>query len=118
MLKIDMEFRKGILFIRLCGKLNKYTVHQIDENVIPVILKHGLKFIVVNVDKLESIDSHGIETLIKLNELVSKWNGKTTLCSLNKYMKDSIYNTDLKNKYFETSDELTAIEVFKIWQKK
>ena len=52
--------------------------------------------------------------LIKLNELVSRWNGKTTLCSINKYMKDDINNTDLKNKYFETSDELTAIEVFKI----
>ena len=114
MLKIDMEFRKGILFIRLEGKLNKYTVNEINDNVIPVILKHGLKFIVVNLDKLYSIDSEGIEMLIKLNELVSRWNGKTTLCSINKYMKDDINNTDLKNKYFETSDELTAIEVFKI----
>lgn len=114
MLKIDMEFRKGILFIRLVGKLNKYTVNEINDNVIPVILKHGLKFIVVNLDKLYSIDSEGIEMLIKLNELVSRWNGKTTLCSINKYMKDDINNTDLKNKYFETSDELTAIEVFKI----
>ena len=114
MLKIDMEFRKGILFIRLVGKLNKYTVNVINDNVIPVILKHGLKFIVVNLDKLYSIDSEGIEMLIKLNELVSRWNGKTTLCSINKYMKDDINNTDLKNKYFETSDELTAIEVFKI----
>ena len=109
-----MEFRKGILFIRLEGKLNKYTVNEINDNVIPVILKHGLKFIVVNLDKLYSIDSEGIEMLIKLNELVSRWNGKTTLCSINKYMKDDINNTDLKNKYFETSDELTAIEVFKI----
>ena len=114
MLKIDMEFRKGILFIRLEGKLNKYTVNEINDNVIPVILKHGLKFIVVNLDKLYSIDSEGIEMLIKLNELVSRWNGKTTLCSINKYMKDDINNTDLKSKYFETSDELTAIEVFKI----
>ena len=114
MLKIDMEFRKGILFIRLEGKLNKYTVNEINDNVIPVILKHGLKFIVVNLDKLYSIDSEGIEMLIKLNELVSRWNGKTTLCSINKYMKNDINNTDLKNKYFETSDELTAIEVFKI----
>ena len=109
-----MEFRKGISFIRLEGKLNKYTVNEINDNVIPVILKHGLKFIVVNLDKLYSIDSEGIEMLIKLNELVSRWNGKTTLCSINKYMKDDINNTDLKNKYFETSDELTAIEVFKI----
>ena len=114
MLKIDMEFRKGILFIRLQGKLNKYTIHKIEDNVIPVILKHGLKFIVINLDKLQSIDSCGIEMLIKLNELVSRWNGKTTMCSLNRYMKENINKTDLKSKYFETSDELTAIEVFKI----
>ena len=26
MLKINMEYRKGILFVRLKGNLNKYTV--------------------------------------------------------------------------------------------
>ena len=109
-----MEFRKGILFIRLQGKLNRYTVYKIEDNVIPVILKHGLKFLVINLDKLQSIDSYGIEMLIKLNELVSRWNGKTTMCSLNEYMKENINNSDLRSKYFETSDELTAIEVFKI----
>ena len=109
-----MEFRKGILFIRLQGKLNRYTAYKIEDNVIPVILKHGLKFLVINLDKLQSIDSYGIEMLIKLNELVSRWNGKTTMCSLNKYMKENINNSDLRSKYFETSDELTAIEVFKI----
>ena len=109
-----MEFRKGILFIRLQGKLNRYTVYKIEDNVIPVILKHGLKFLVINLDKLQSIDSYGIEMLIKLNELVSRWNGKTTMCSLNKYMKENINNSELRSKYFETSDELTAIEVFKI----
>ncbi len=114
MLKIDMEFRKGILFIRIIGKLNKYTISDFSDNVIPVILKHGLKYLVINLDKLESIDSYGIKELIKINDLVSKWNGKATLCSINECMKENIYKSDLTGRFFETSDELTAIEVFKI----
>lgn len=114
MLKIDMEFRKGILFIRLIGKLNKKTVNTFNNEIIPVILKHGLKYIVVNFDKLSSIDINGIEALIELSDLVSRWNGKTTLCSINENVKANLYNTEVTNRYFEVSDELTALKVFEI----
>ena len=109
-----MEFRKGILFIRLIGKLNKYTVSTFNTEIIPVVLKHGLKYIVINFDKLESIDVKGIESLIELNDIVSKWDGKTTLCSINEKIKNNIYTSEVTNRYFEVSDELTALEVFEI----
>jgi len=117
MLKIDMEFRKGILFIRLKGQLNKKTVEVFNNEIIPVVLKHGLKNIVINFDKLNSIDLKGIESLIELNDLVSRWNGKTTLCSINEKMKKNIYESKIYDRFYEVSDELTALEVFKIWKK-
>ena len=52
MLKINMEFSKGILWIRLDGILNKTTSNTFDDEVIPVILKHGIKYVVVNLDKV------------------------------------------------------------------
>ena len=36
MLKINMEFSKGILWIRLDGILNKTTSNTFDDEVIPV----------------------------------------------------------------------------------
>ena len=55
MLKINMEFSKGILWIRLDGILNKTTSNTFDDEVIPVILKHGIKYVVVNLDKVNVI---------------------------------------------------------------
>lgn len=115
MLKIDMEFKKGILFVRLEGSLNKNNIEKFNNSVIPVVLKHGLKYVVVNLDKVNSIDIKGIESLMELNEIVSKWEGKTTLCSLtNKEVKTSLRNSDYNSMFYETSNELTALGVMKL----
>lgn len=115
MLKIDMEFKRGILFVRLEGNLNKQNIEKFNNDVIPVVLKHGLKYIVVNLDKVNSIDIDGIESLMELNEIVSRWDGKTTLCSLtNKQVKSTLKQSDYSNMFYETSNELTALGVMRI----
>ena len=48
MLNIEMEFKSGILWVRLSGKLYENTVNTFNEEVLPVILKHGIMYIVVN----------------------------------------------------------------------
>lgn len=116
MLKINMEFSKGILWIRLDGILNKTTSNTFDDEVIPVILKHGIKYVVVNLDKVNVIDLKGIESLISLNEVVRSMNGKTTLCSLsNRKVKNILNKSEYNNTFYETSNELTALGVMKIW---
>ena len=115
MLKIDMEFKKGILFVRLEGSLNKKNVEKFNADVIPVILKHGLKYVVVNLDKVNAIDIEGIESLMELNEIVRTLEGKTTLCSLtSKQVKNCLKESDYNNLFYETSNELTALGVMKI----
>ncbi len=115
MLKINMEFSKGILWIRLDGLLNKTTSNTFDDEVIPVILKHEIKYVVVNLDKVNVIDLKGIESLISLNEVVRSMNGKTTLCSLtNREVKNILNKSEYNNTFYETSNELTALGVMKI----
>lgn len=117
MLKVDMEFKKGILFVRLEGSLNKRNIEKFNNEVIPVVLKHGLKFVVVNLDKVNTIDTNGIESLMELNEIVSEFDGKTTLCSLtNSNVKTSLRESDYNNLFYETSNELTALGVMKLWK--
>ena len=53
MLNIEMEFKSGILWVRLSGKLYENTVNTFNEEVLPVILKHGIMYIVVNLDKMK-----------------------------------------------------------------
>lgn len=115
MLKITMEFRKGILFVRLDGELTKKTASELENNVIPVVLKHGIRFVVVNLDRVNLIDTKGIEALMELNDVAVKNNGRTTLCSLtSRQVKNSLHSSIYNNKFFETSNELTALGVMRI----
>ena len=53
-----MEFRKGILFIRLKGDLNKDTIKG--------IIDKDFKYVVLNIDDMYSIDSYSIKYLNKI----------------------------------------------------
>lgn len=115
MLKIELEFRKGILFVRLDGELNKYTVNNFDEEVVPVILKHGIKRIVINLDRLNTIDINGINRLINVNEITRNLNGRTIICSISSNeVKEKLKDKEYVSKFYETSNELTALGVMKI----
>ena len=118
MLNINMEFKKGILFIRLDGLLNKRTKETFDNDVLPVVLDNELKYIVVNLDKVLEVDTYGIECLNDLNDIVASFNGKTTLCSLtNKKVKQKIEESKFISSFYETNNELTELGVMKLWTK-
>ncbi len=114
MLKINMEFKKGVLFIRLDGSLDNISIDKFNNEVLSLVLNNGLKQIVVNLDKVYNIDEKGIDGLLNLSEIVSSFNGKTTLCSLtNKKVKSLINKINTFN-FYESQNELTALGVMKI----
>ena len=72
MLKIILEFRKGILFARLQGKLTKDTVSDFQEEVINLIQKNGIHTVVINVEELEELDLKGMNALLYCYESCKK----------------------------------------------
>lgn len=68
MLKINTEFRKGIMFIRLNGEVNKLNIDN--------IFVSDFKYVVLNFDNLLSIDSEAIKDIIDYNKMITKNNGK------------------------------------------
>ena len=72
MLKTNMEFSKGILFIRLKGDLNKNTIWG--------IIDRDFKYIVLNIDNMYSIDAYSINYLNKLYKKVEDTRGKMIIC--------------------------------------
>ena len=115
MLKICMEFKKGILFIRLDGILNRITKDKFDTEVLPLVLDNGLKYVVLNLDKVNYIDSYGVNSLSELGDILYNQNGKTTLCSLtSEQVKNKIEEIEYKGLFYETNNELTALRVMKI----
>ena len=67
-----MEFRKGILFIRLKGDLNRNTIKG--------VIDEDFKYIVLNIDDMYSIDSYSIKYLNKIYMLYENDNNKFIIC--------------------------------------
>lgn len=67
-----MEFRKGILFIRLKGDLNKKTIRE--------IIYDDFKYVVLNLDDMYSIDSYSIKYLTRIYQNIECSSGKLIIC--------------------------------------
>ncbi len=72
MLKTNIEFSRGILFIRLKGDLNKNTLKDIKIK--------DFKFIVLNIDNMYSIDSYSIKYLNNIYKKKKEKDGKMIIC--------------------------------------
>ena len=115
MLDINYEVRKGILFIRLGGILNKSTVSKLQTEVTDMIKDNGIRNVVFNLKELESIDIKGINNLLYNYEICHNNKGKSLICGINNSLvRHRINNTRLLKYMIETSDELSAFNIIKL----
>lgn len=115
MLNINMEFRKGILFIRLSGVLNEKTVEKLKEEVTQLVSKQGIRNLVFNLEEVRNVDIKGINGLLENYQICKKNDGKTLVCNLdNSLVKHRIYNSRLLNYMYEASDEISAINILNL----
>lgn len=91
MLKINMEYRKGILFVRLKGWLNEITINDFDKVLTDFIQKQGIKYIVFNLQKLERMDIYGKRGLVKILKMVKDNQGLGYLCG-KRIINDECFN--------------------------
>ena len=80
MLKIDYEFRKGIFFIRFIGKMNKYTSLEYGREIKLLLSMNRFKYVVINVNYLETIDNDGVDYLRDIYNMTRKEHGYLVLC--------------------------------------
>lgn len=99
MLKINTEFRKGIMFIRIKGNLTKNNIDKVEYK--------DFKYIVFNFDNLLSIDSYSINYIINYNNKITKENGKLIICGKN----NSLGNDLFKNKIPIIDNEIKAFNI-------
>ena len=79
MLKVLMEFRKGILFVRLYGNFNEENINTFDKEVKEVIINSGIIYVVLNTYNLDSICNSGIKEIKRLRKILKKQEGELFL---------------------------------------
>ncbi|MFA5602442.1 MAG: STAS domain-containing protein [Bacilli bacterium] len=115
MLDIDIEFRKGILFVRLGGVLDISSSNKLNEELIPILKDNGIKYLVFNIENLNYIDLDGINSLKQKYNIISNNKGQILVCGIkNGLVKQRIDNSSLFNYMFETSNELAAFNIINL----
>lgn len=112
-MKINFEFRKGLLFIRLKGILNKETSGNLYKQLDNFIKEKGVKYFVINLEELDYIDKDGLDMMRRQYEDVIMHNGKLVICGYqNKYIQ-TIVEEEMEGVY-KTQNELAAFHMIQI----
>ena len=114
MLNVGTEFRKGILFVRLRGHLNKDTINKLNKKVTNVVKDNGIRNIVFNFTNLKSIDIKGINAIFYNYELCKNNQGRSLMCGNNNKISKKIKKSRLINYVYEIPDELSAIKILNL----
>ncbi len=101
MFKVLMEFRKGILFVRLYGILNNETIEQFKSEVKEVIISSGIKYVVLNISNIDSVSKEGIKEIKNLRKILKKSDGEFFLFGGEIKELSSLVNLENELKVFE-----------------
>lgn len=107
MLDISMEFKKGILFVRLKGVINGDTSKILENNIIKTIKNNQIKYLLINFEKTKYIDQYGIHTISKIYHLIKLLQGKFIVCGIKTLINLStqpleyLYHVDVEEKSYE-----------------
>ncbi len=111
MLDIDMEFKQGILLVRLKGILNGDTVGILKRDLEMVIKDNGIRYVLLNLKKLSYIDRYGLEAIKKSYDQIQNNNGKLIICGINKLF---CQNNILTDNLYQVNEEITAYEIINL----
>lgn len=110
MLKMDLEYNQGILFVRLDGELNRMTSYKVNNYLVPVILKHKIKYLIYNFYNLKDIDDCGVDALLNTKSAVKMNKGIIRLCEVDKQLNRKLNKIRIK----KIDDELVALRTIEV----
>ena len=102
MVDLNIEFTRGVLFVRLAGILNEVSSMDVEEKVFEIIKDGVIRFVVFNVKNLEMSDS--VKLFDKCQKLLEENDGRMLICG------DEMSAYDLEY----VSDELSALKLLSI----
>jgi len=114
MLEIDLEFVRGMLFVRLDGVLDINTYTKLSDCLDKMIHEKGLKYFVVNLESLDYIDENGLQAIINRYFDVVLHDGKLVICGYDDRFKQNFEVESIFKQIVRTNNELGALKLINI----
>lgn len=95
MLDVNFEFIKGILFVRLEGRINSKSVSSLNTSLIEIISKGGIKYLVFNINNVKFEEK--ISLFDNCNSIIKKNGGKMFFCGLKNKIESISSNYEIVN---------------------
>ena len=97
MLKMDLEYESGVFFIRLIGNLTKSNTHKLNNYILPILKKHKIKKVIINLSKINTIDELGVEAILNIKCIVKLNKGDVRLCETDYFTLSKLKRLHIKN---------------------
>ena len=114
MLDINMEFIRGMLFVRLDGTLDGNTYTKLSDCLYTMIHEKGLKYFVVNLENLNNIDENGLQSLIDRYFDITLHDGKLVICGYDSKFDRKLQSINVFKQLEITNNELGALKLINI----
>lgn len=105
---MTFEFRKGLLFIRLDGILNKEASLKLSEKLDYFINTQGVKYFVINLERAFIADYVFFTMLEERYKDVKLHDGKLIICGYKNNFLEGC------NGIYQTNNELTAFKLIEV----
>lgn len=114
MLDINLEFVRGMLFVRLDGVLDKNTYTKLSDCLDTMIYEKGLKYFVINLESLDYMDEEGVQAIINRYFDVALHDGKLVICGYSNQASLDIKLGKIFNRIEKSNNELGAFHLIHI----
>lgn len=114
MLEINLEFVYGMLFVRLEGILDTNTYTKLSDCLDTMIHEKGLKYFVINLEYLESMDERGVQAIIDRYFDVTLHDGKLVVCGYHPEFHKNLEIGNIFDQIEKTSNELGALRLINL----
>ncbi len=111
MVQIDLEIKNDVLIFRICGDIDINTSPEIKKSFDKVI-KENNKRILVNLGKVDYLDSSGLATFVEILKHLRTCEGQLKLTNLSRKIKGLFEITKLDKLFDISNEESTALESF------
>ena len=93
---MNLEYNKGILFVRLNGKLDRSLSKVINTCLVPKILEQKIKYLVFNLYEVNFVDEFGLDAILNVKCAIKANKGKICLCEVPNNLSKMIKNFSIK----------------------